>query len=293
MIVDPAHRGAGIGRALARYAVLEALELGLQKMVVEVIADQDATIAMFRSLGLRAGGAARRSRPRPGAAARPDGARAFGRGLARVDGRRRSRGRAAVKTGDELRVADVAPRSGGRHVATTSRSDTANASSLQRARRRARTGSRRRYAPQASGKRRGSRTSTAARRRSSSCSSRRARSAPSLVPLNWRLAGPELARGRRRRRTGGTRRRRAYEAQQLAEELGAAAPSSSAPEYEQWLDAHEPEDPGGRGESGDASCSSTRRGRRACRRASSRRTGTSLRRRRRRRYWEFDADTSA
>ena len=36
---------------LARRAVLEALELGLEKMVVEVIAVQEPTIAMFRSLG--------------------------------------------------------------------------------------------------------------------------------------------------------------------------------------------------------------------------------------------------
>ena len=51
LIVDPAHRGRGIGRTLARRAVLEALDLGLEKMVVEVIAVQEPTIAMFRSLG--------------------------------------------------------------------------------------------------------------------------------------------------------------------------------------------------------------------------------------------------
>jgi ribosomal protein S18 acetylase RimI-like enzyme len=51
VIVDPDHRHRGIGRTLAQYAVLEALTLGLQKMVVEVVADQEATIAMFRSLG--------------------------------------------------------------------------------------------------------------------------------------------------------------------------------------------------------------------------------------------------
>lgn len=51
VIVDPDSRGKGIGRALARHAVLEALSLGLTKMVVEVVADQEATIAMFRSLG--------------------------------------------------------------------------------------------------------------------------------------------------------------------------------------------------------------------------------------------------
>jgi len=51
LIVDPGSRGRGIGRMLARRAVLEALELGLEKMVVEVIAVQEPTIAMFRSLG--------------------------------------------------------------------------------------------------------------------------------------------------------------------------------------------------------------------------------------------------
>ena len=51
VVVDENHRGRGIGRALARHAVLEALELGLTKMVVEVTADSEPTIAMFRSLG--------------------------------------------------------------------------------------------------------------------------------------------------------------------------------------------------------------------------------------------------
>jgi pimeloyl-ACP methyl ester carboxylesterase len=45
------HRGRGIGRALARRAVLEAVALDLDKMVVEVVADQAPTIAMFRALG--------------------------------------------------------------------------------------------------------------------------------------------------------------------------------------------------------------------------------------------------
>jgi L-amino acid N-acyltransferase YncA len=51
LIVDPAHRGLGVGGALARRAVIESLDLGLEKMVVEVIAVQESTIAMFRQLG--------------------------------------------------------------------------------------------------------------------------------------------------------------------------------------------------------------------------------------------------
>ena len=51
IVVDPDQRGHGIGRALARRVVLDALELGLAKLVVEVIADQEALIGMFRGLG--------------------------------------------------------------------------------------------------------------------------------------------------------------------------------------------------------------------------------------------------
>ena len=51
VVVDPERRGRGIGRALARRAVMGAIELELRKMVVEVVAEQEATIAMFRSLG--------------------------------------------------------------------------------------------------------------------------------------------------------------------------------------------------------------------------------------------------
>lgn len=51
VIVAPDHRGRGIGRALAQHAVFEALRLGLTKMVVEVVADHEPTIAMFRSYG--------------------------------------------------------------------------------------------------------------------------------------------------------------------------------------------------------------------------------------------------
>jgi ribosomal protein S18 acetylase RimI-like enzyme len=51
LVVDPARRGQGIGRELARQAVHDAVELRLSKLVVEVIADQTALIGMFRALG--------------------------------------------------------------------------------------------------------------------------------------------------------------------------------------------------------------------------------------------------
>jgi ribosomal protein S18 acetylase RimI-like enzyme len=51
LVVDPDHRGRGIGRLLARQAVLDAVDMGLGKLVVEVISDQGALIAMFRGLG--------------------------------------------------------------------------------------------------------------------------------------------------------------------------------------------------------------------------------------------------
>jgi len=51
LVVDPDHRGRGIGRRLARQAVLDAVDMGLGKLVVEVISDQSALIGMFRGLG--------------------------------------------------------------------------------------------------------------------------------------------------------------------------------------------------------------------------------------------------
>ena len=51
VVVDPDNRGRGIGRDLSRHAVLEALDLGLKKIVIEVVADQEPAIAMFRALG--------------------------------------------------------------------------------------------------------------------------------------------------------------------------------------------------------------------------------------------------
>lgn len=51
LVVDPAARRKGIGRALARWAVLEAARLGLSKVFVEVVADQEAATLMFQQLG--------------------------------------------------------------------------------------------------------------------------------------------------------------------------------------------------------------------------------------------------
>lgn len=51
LVVDPARRGQGIGRALARHGLLTGLGLGLDKLVVEVVADAEPAIAMFEKLG--------------------------------------------------------------------------------------------------------------------------------------------------------------------------------------------------------------------------------------------------
>jgi RimJ/RimL family protein N-acetyltransferase len=54
IVVDPTHRREGIGKALARLALVEGVGLGLQKLVVEVVAAQESTVAMFTSLGFEA-----------------------------------------------------------------------------------------------------------------------------------------------------------------------------------------------------------------------------------------------
>jgi ribosomal protein S18 acetylase RimI-like enzyme len=51
IVVSPHHRRQGLGRELARHGLLEALELGLAKLVVEVVADQVAAVEMFLHLG--------------------------------------------------------------------------------------------------------------------------------------------------------------------------------------------------------------------------------------------------
>lgn len=51
LVVHPAYRRAGLGRALARHALVQAVEDGLRKLVVELVADQEHAIAMFTALG--------------------------------------------------------------------------------------------------------------------------------------------------------------------------------------------------------------------------------------------------
>jgi L-amino acid N-acyltransferase YncA len=54
VVVDPEARGRGLGRALARRGLTDALDLGLTKLVVEVVSDQTASIGLFQSLGFEA-----------------------------------------------------------------------------------------------------------------------------------------------------------------------------------------------------------------------------------------------
>ena len=53
LVVDAAHRGRGLGRLLAQRAVVEAIEMGATKLVVEVVAEQETTVAMFSQLGFQ------------------------------------------------------------------------------------------------------------------------------------------------------------------------------------------------------------------------------------------------
>jgi ribosomal protein S18 acetylase RimI-like enzyme len=51
LIVSPSHRGRGLGRRLAVRILSEAVRAGLTHIVVEVAAEQEALVAMFRRLG--------------------------------------------------------------------------------------------------------------------------------------------------------------------------------------------------------------------------------------------------
>jgi ribosomal protein S18 acetylase RimI-like enzyme len=56
LVVDPARRGRGLGRALAAHALGAAVAAGLRKVVVEVVAEQEGAVAMFGALGFTAEG---------------------------------------------------------------------------------------------------------------------------------------------------------------------------------------------------------------------------------------------
>jgi len=51
LVVSPTRRGTGLGRELARRAVVEGVSAGLSKLVVEVVAEQGAALALFTDLG--------------------------------------------------------------------------------------------------------------------------------------------------------------------------------------------------------------------------------------------------
>ena len=51
LMVDPEMRRQGHGKAMARLVLLEALKAGMTKVVVELVADETAAIAMFGQLG--------------------------------------------------------------------------------------------------------------------------------------------------------------------------------------------------------------------------------------------------
>ncbi len=51
LVVDPASRGTGVGRALSRQALRSAVEAGYRKVIVELVADQESALRMFTELG--------------------------------------------------------------------------------------------------------------------------------------------------------------------------------------------------------------------------------------------------
>jgi ribosomal protein S18 acetylase RimI-like enzyme len=51
LVVDPDRRGRGVGAALARKGVSAAVDAGLSKLWVEVLADQTGVASLFESLG--------------------------------------------------------------------------------------------------------------------------------------------------------------------------------------------------------------------------------------------------
>ena len=54
LVVDPTVRRRGIGQRLARHGLRVAVDASLTKVVVQVVATQESTIALFTGLGFRA-----------------------------------------------------------------------------------------------------------------------------------------------------------------------------------------------------------------------------------------------
>jgi ribosomal protein S18 acetylase RimI-like enzyme len=54
LVVGERFRRRGLGRRLARYGLAEALQMGLRKIMVEVVADKEGDIAMFETIGFQA-----------------------------------------------------------------------------------------------------------------------------------------------------------------------------------------------------------------------------------------------
>lgn len=51
VLVSSSHRRQGVGRLLAQAALMEALEQGCSHAYIEVVAEQEALVAMFQDLG--------------------------------------------------------------------------------------------------------------------------------------------------------------------------------------------------------------------------------------------------
>jgi L-amino acid N-acyltransferase YncA len=56
IVIDPAHRRQGVATRLARHAVITAVQSGIDKLFVNVVADETGTTAMFAALGFEAEG---------------------------------------------------------------------------------------------------------------------------------------------------------------------------------------------------------------------------------------------
>lgn len=53
LVVDPASRGRGFGKQLAREGLKRGLEAGYSKLVVEIISDERPAIGMFQAIGFQ------------------------------------------------------------------------------------------------------------------------------------------------------------------------------------------------------------------------------------------------